>query len=324
MTGKTLPPRDKTGRFIAAGEEDESVGEPPGSTIQSTSHLASLPHASSSTARVLSLPNAPSSIARGKAHAISPGHFDLPARDDPPARDAHPAQPSRGRYTRNRSPSQSSSSSESDPPESLLISQNDFNTAVRNLLAWHPPNDGAPVPPRAAPPSQWPRARPATNSIPPPSVSATSHSTPTGIAAMPAGRSPRAPYFSGEIGESLSEFLREYEDLADGNGLAEKQKVETILRYVPCSVRNFWEDLPGYAPANWSRFRAEIKRFYPDAGTRTRYTRRALTEFLELSAESRIRDEDDVMKYYRNFLTIALPLYKKNKLPDDDFHSVRR
>jgi hypothetical protein len=28
------------------------------------------------------------------------------------------------------------------------------------------------------------------------------------------------------------------------------------------------------------------------------------------------------MKYYRNFLTIALPLYKKNKLSDDDFHTA--
>jgi hypothetical protein len=28
------------------------------------------------------------------------------------------------------------------------------------------------------------------------------------------------------------------------------------------------------------------------------------------------------MKYYRNFLTIALPLYKKNKLSDYDFHTA--
>ena len=330
MTAKTLPPRDKSGRFTAA--EDEQAGEPPGSPIQPTSRFASLPDASSSTARILSLPDAPSSIARGKARAISPGHFDLPAQDDPSAREAHPSRPSRSHYARNRSPSQSSSSSESDPPESPMISQNDFNTAVRNLLAWRPPGDSAPGPFKAAPtsrrraasPAQWPRARHAmtTTSVPNPSVSAPAKGAPTGIAAMPAGKSQRAPYFSGEVGESLSEFLREYEDLADGNGLTERQKVETILRYVPRSVRNFWADLPGYAPAKWSRFRAEIERFYPDVEARTRCTRHALTEFVELSAESRIRDENDIMKYYRNFLTIALPLCKKNKLPDDDFHTV--
>ncbi|KAF8260019.1 hypothetical protein EI94DRAFT_1466551, partial [Lactarius quietus] len=131
---------------------------------------------------------------------------------------------------------------------------------------------------------------------------------------MPAPKSQRAPRFLGEEGEILLEFLREYEDLADGNGLMEKQKVETILRYVPCSVRNFWMTLPGYSPARWLRFRAELERFYPDIAGHTRCTCQSLTEFLKLSAESRICDENDIMKYYWNFLTIALPLHRENKL----------
>jgi hypothetical protein len=175
MTGRTLPPCDKARKFTA--EEDEAVGELPSSPIQSTSAsrlaLSSLAYASSSTTRIRSLPHAPSSTARGKAHAISPGHFDLPAhhfdlpargdppaQGDPPARGAHPAHPSRGRYTRNHSPSQSSSSSESDPPQSPLISQDDFNTVVRNLLAWRPPSNGAPAFSRAAPTSRHRAASP--------------------------------------------------------------------------------------------------------------------------------------------------------------------
>ncbi|KAH9016981.1 hypothetical protein EDB85DRAFT_1835982, partial [Lactarius pseudohatsudake] len=57
---------------------------------------------------------------------------------------------------------------------------------------------------------------------------------------MPAARSQRAPRFSGQDDEILEEFLREYEDLADGNGLSERQKVESILRYVPRSLQKLW------------------------------------------------------------------------------------
>ena len=50
---------------------------------------------------------------------------------------------------------------------------------------------------------------------------------------MPSARSSRAPHFSGDEDELLTEFLREYEDLADGFGLTEEQKLHTILRYIP-------------------------------------------------------------------------------------------
>ncbi len=49
---------------------------------------------------------------------------------------------------------------------------------------------------------------------------------------------------------------REREDLADGNGPTQKQIVETILRYVPRSLRNLWMTLPGYCAADWCYFRS--------------------------------------------------------------------
>ncbi|KAH8977838.1 hypothetical protein EDB86DRAFT_2775052, partial [Lactarius hatsudake] len=131
---------------------------------------------------------------------------------------------------------------------------------------------------------------------------------------MPAARSQRAPRFSGQDDEILGEFLREYEDLADGNGLSERQKVETILRYVPRSLRNLWSTLPGYVNVHWHHFRAQLEELYPDIAGRTRCTRQGLSQFVELSARNRIRDESDVLKYYRNFLTIASPLLRDNKL----------
>ncbi len=73
---------------------------------------------------------------------------------------------------------------------------------------------------------------------------------------MPAARSHRALRFSGQDNEILFKFLREYEDLANGNGLSEELKVVTILRYVPRSLRNLWMTLPGYRVADWCQFRA--------------------------------------------------------------------
>jgi hypothetical protein len=43
-----------------------------------------------------------------------------------------------------------------------------------------------------------------------------------GPAAMLAASSCHAPYFLGEGGESLDDFLHEYKELADGHGLTEQ------------------------------------------------------------------------------------------------------
>ena len=234
------------------------------------------------------------------------------ARDDYPARSA-------------RDRSLSTFSSESDRPPSPLISQNDINTAVRNLLSWCPPGN---APFRAATSSRQAtslsrdhNAQHSTNSFPPVPTSTLPHGTPRGLVAMPAAKSRRAPRFTGQDDEIFLEFLQEYEDLADRNGLTGKQKVETIIRYVPRSLRNLWVTLPGYRAAKWRRFRTELEGLYPDIAGQTRCTRQDLAEFVELSARSLIHDENDVMRYYRNFLTIALPLVDDRKITSYDFNA---
>src|SRR6266702_1466362 len=148
----------------------------------------------------------------------------------------------------------------------------------------------------------------------PPPVSAMSHKQPTGLAAMPTGQSCQAPHFEGKSDEILSKFLHKYEDLANSNGLSEKLKVETVLCYVPHSLRNLWMNLPGYRAASWHHFWAQLEDLYPDIATSTRCTCQGLTEFIELSARCCVRDEGDVLSYYRNFLTIAIPLLEDGKL----------
>ena len=55
-----------------------------------------------------------------------------------------------------------------------------------------------------------------------------------GPAAMLAPCSHHAPYFLGEGGESLDDFLCEYEELADGHGLTQRQKAEGRLGNQVC------------------------------------------------------------------------------------------
>jgi hypothetical protein len=93
---------------------------------------------------------------------------------------------------------------------------------------------------------------------------------------MPALRSNDVPYFSGRPGDPLADFLHEYDGLASSLGLTDVQKAETILRYVPANIREFWQTLNGY-------------------------TRTGLQEFVKVSAWTRIQDEDDLILYHRRF-----------------------
>jgi hypothetical protein len=149
-----------------------------------------------------------------------------------------------------------------------------------------------------------------------------SNATLTGPAATPSAWSSRVPHFSGGEDELLTEFLRKYKDLADGFGLTEEQKLDTILRYMPCTLQRLWTTLPGYQAGDWDDFRANPEELYPDITALPRHTKQDLETFRELSAKSRIRDEAQVLKYYRNFLTVAAPLLASHRITVDDFNTA--
>lgn len=135
---------------------------------------------------------------------------------------------------------------------------------------------------------------------------------------MPSPRSAKAPYFSGQPDDRLADFLFEYDILASGYKLSDKEKVETILRYVPFSVRELWKTLAGYASGNWATFRATLEDLYPDIAATARYTKNVLKDFIQLSSRHRIRDENDVLQYYHRFLTISNPLRNANQITEED------
>jgi hypothetical protein len=78
---------------------------------------------------------------------------------------------------------------------------------------------------------------------------------------MPSCHSHHTPYFSGQVSESIEDFLREYEEFADSCGLMDRQKVETVTRYTITVLWDFWKS---YVVSNWQDLKGELLRLYDD------------------------------------------------------------
>jgi len=117
-----------------------------------------------------------------------------------------------------------------------------------------------------------------------------------GLAAMP--HPTKMPFFAGMSDKPITDFLSNYGELADGYRLTDRQKVEMVLRYIPYSLKDLWKSLPSYTTGNWMIFKRELERLYPDMDAETRYSRQGLTELVNLSARTQMRDEKDVLDYY--------------------------
>jgi hypothetical protein len=136
----------------------------------------------------------------------------------------------------------------------------------------------------------------------------------SGLAGLPAARSEHAPRFSNQDSESISDFLREYEALTSGLGVSDQDKVTNITRYTPSKIAEFWVLLDGYDTKNWKAFCAELNSLYRRAKSANNYSRAGLQEFITLSAHHRLKDEDDIIVYYRRFLQFSKPLLASRKL----------
>ena len=131
---------------------------------------------------------------------------------------------------------------------------------------------------------------------------------------MPSIRSKLAPYFSGKISQPIEEFLEEYDELADKHGLTDRQKVETVIRYVNEQQRHIWRSLDGFLNRDWDQFRAELRDEYVSPTAAGKHTKKMLIELAEDSAQSRMEYETDVIDYHRQFNTISKPLIDNGKI----------
>jgi hypothetical protein len=135
---------------------------------------------------------------------------------------------------------------------------------------------------------------------------------------MPAPRSNRAPFFSGNMSDPLDDFLREFEELAHAHQLTDAQKVETVIRYVSTDLKDYWKSLDGYSTRNWTDFRLSLQTAYPDLNPRNRHSKQRLYEYIRQHSQARIRDELDVLRYYRHFNFLTKSLLDSRHLTEEE------
>ena len=75
--------------------------------------------------------------------------------------------------------------------------------------------------------------------------------------------------------------------------------------------------LDSYSLKDWRDFRTDLENLYLDTTPSSRYTRVGLQEFVQISAQTRIQDKDDLMLYYRHFLQISNPLHLSHQLSEE-------
>ena len=131
---------------------------------------------------------------------------------------------------------------------------------------------------------------------------------------MPSPRDKTAPYFSGEVDIKIEDFLKEYEELADGCGLSERQKVETVIRYVNTTQRHIWMSLSGFVRHDWDDLCRELRKEYISPTAQGRFSKQKLVELTNRSARLPMEEETDVINYHRDFNTLSKPLLEAGRI----------
>ncbi|KAH9050778.1 hypothetical protein EDB87DRAFT_1545955, partial [Lactarius vividus] len=134
---------------------------------------------------------------------------------------------------------------------------------------------------------------------------------------MPSPRSKFAPYFSG-CTDSLEDFLEEFEGLAYKCTLTDPQRVDVIIRYVDPSLRDFWRSLTGYRSHDWPRLRQSLIDVFSSITPRPQVMRQKLRSCIQDSARKRMYCEDDVLRYYRQFICYGIPLVHTGHLSEEE------
>lgn len=111
----------------------------------------------------------------------------------------------------------------------------------------------------------------------------------------------------------IEDFLSEYEELADEYGLTDRQKVKTIICYIPLSLRDFWKSLDGCLAHSWMDLRLTPEEIYESTSARSRHSKQKLLDLVRHSSKSCMNNED-VLCYYRQILTLSKPLLNAQRL----------
>jgi hypothetical protein len=73
-------------------------------------------------------------------------------------------------------------------------------------------------------------------------------------------------------------------------------------------MKDLWKSRPGFATHDWALFRQSLEEAYPARGFQNCHSKQQLHDLVKKTSQYRMRDEDDVLEYYRRFFFIATPL----------------
>ncbi|KAH9031400.1 hypothetical protein EDB83DRAFT_1843220 [Lactarius deliciosus] len=138
-----------------------------------------------------------------------------------------------------------------------------------------------------------------------------------GPVAMPSPRSRFAPYYSGHA-NTFEDFLEEFEGRAYDCALTDLQRVDTIIRYVDPSLRELCRTLDGSRSRDWPRLRKSLIDVFGNTTPRHQIMRQKLRSYIQDSARKRMYCEDDVLRYYRQFICFGLPLVHAGHLSEEE------
>ena len=132
---------------------------------------------------------------------------------------------------------------------------------------------------------------------------------------MPTCNHHSAPKFDGKPA-SLSPFLDEVEQLAQGCGLTPKQHIEWAVHYSPNDERELWQLQSAVGTDDWEKFKKELFELYPGSTGERKYSIANLQTLIEKQATADIADAEEFGVYRRSFLTVATYLKNKARLTD--------
>ena len=135
------------------------------------------------------------------------------------------------------------------------------------------------------------------------------------VSKMPTRNHHSAPKFDGKPA-SLSPFLDEVEQLAEGCGLSLKQHIEWAIRYAPNDERELWQLQTAVGTEDWELFKKELFELYPGSTGERKYSIANLQYLVEKQSNANIEDAEEFGIYRRSFLTVATYLKKKSCLTD--------
>lgn len=138
------------------------------------------------------------------------------------------------------------------------------------------------------------------------------------IVNMPIPRSRLAPEkFRGDYSK-VQAFITHYELLCDYNNIeTDREKCETIIRYVSSKVRQVILGLNSYASKNWTTLKKDLLLLYDAERDVKRYRVRDIIKFVKKTKNKSIHNLAGWKKYVRNFIMIAGWLLEQNKLTTD-------